>query len=183
MSTGRPQPAVAELLARIEQLEARLVIRGQLDSRAVAKTAGAESKSAAHDCRVTRAGVLKAAALGVAAVAGAGTLLWQETGVAGATASEGKTSFASSTTAPTVTATNRSAASNAYGLKGVIKSKAGGSGSAGVCGQNNSTGSHGIGVLGSQNGSGTGVYGHTRSGYGVYGTSDQGTGVYGFQQV
>jgi hypothetical protein len=48
-----------------------------------------------------------------------------------------------------------------------------------VRGINNGTGGLGIGVYGSQSGSGWGVYGTTPSGVGVYGSASSGTAVYG----
>jgi hypothetical protein len=93
------------------------------------------------------------------------------------------------------TVANDSTVSGAVGLHGIISSTNPGSLSAAVRGQNNGTGGYGIGVWGSHNGSGWGVYGTTVSGvgvyglttatsgltYGVYGQSDStdGTGVYG----
>jgi hypothetical protein len=79
--------------------------------------------------------------------------------------------------------TNSSTAGNAFGVHGVIGSTSPGSGSAAVRGQNNGTAGLGIGVWGSQDGSGWGVYGTSVSGRGVYGwasaTSGINFGVYG----
>jgi len=68
---------------------------------------------------------------------------------------------------------------NAMGVQGVVNSTTPGGYSAGVRGHNNGTGGNGIGVYGSQDGSGWGVYGYTPSGTGVYGSSTDGTGVRG----
>ncbi|MFQ5806598.1 MAG: hypothetical protein ACE5I3_09125 [Phycisphaerae bacterium] len=66
---------------------------------------------------------------------------------------------------------------NGSAIRGIMTSTSPGSSSAGVRGINNGTGAAGIGVYGSQDGSGYGVYGSTPSGTGVYGSG--GTGVYG----
>jgi hypothetical protein len=55
------------------------------------------------------------------------------------------------------------------GLEGVITSTSPDGGTAGVRGINNGTGANGVGVWGSQNGSGWGVFGETPAGYGVNG--------------
>lgn len=74
---------------------------------------------------------------------------------------------------------SNSTANNATAVRGIITSVAPGVFSAGVIGQNNGTAGNGVGVYGTQNGSGYGVYGTTPSGTGVYGNSTSGTGVYG----
>ena len=66
----------------------------------------------------------------------------------------------------------------ALGVAGEVTSSSPGALSAGVRGINNGRVGLGIGVHGSQEGSGWGVYGETPSGRGVYGLSDSGTGVY-----
>jgi hypothetical protein len=68
--------------------------------------------------------------------------------------------------------------SSAYAVYGVVESASPGVDSTAVRGQNNGAGGLGIGVWGSQNGSGWGVYGYAPSGIGVYGNSSSGTGVY-----
>lgn len=72
-----------------------------------------------------------------------------------------------------------STAANAAAVIGTVTAAAPGSFSAGIRGINNSTTGTGIGVYGSQAGSGWGVYGISPSGIGVNGTSTSGTGVYG----
>ena len=69
----------------------------------------------------------------------------------------------------------------AVGVRGVVESTSPGGFSAGVRGENNGTGGLGIGVYGSQLGSGWGVYGVGGvAGRGVVGSSSSGgTGVYG----
>lgn len=70
----------------------------------------------------------------------------------------------------------------ARGVYGVITSTSPGDFSAAVRGENLGTGSHGIGVHGTQAGSGWGVYGQVSSGIGVYGIASSpaaGVGVYG----
>lgn len=72
-----------------------------------------------------------------------------------------------------------SVASSVAAIVGTILSAAPGGFSAAVRGINNGTGGLGIGVWGSQAGSGWGVYGVTPNGLGVYGNaSANGTGVY-----
>jgi len=64
-------------------------------------------------------------------------------------------------------------------IRGVMTSTSAGFTSAAVRGINNSTAGGGIGVYGSQDGSGWGVLGTTPDGIGVQGSSEEGTGVTG----
>ena len=82
-------------------------------------------------------------------------------------------------TDPGVLGKTNSTASSAYALEGIVTSSSPGGFSTGVRGVNNGTAGLGIGVYGSQSGSGWGVYGYTPSGFGVLGSSSTGTGVYG----
>jgi hypothetical protein len=75
--------------------------------------------------------------------------------------------------------TNTSSSINAYGVIGNISSTSAGESSAGVKGINNSLNAFGMGVWGSHDGSGTGVYGNSADGKGVWGVSTNGTGVLG----
>jgi len=68
---------------------------------------------------------------------------------------------------------------NAAGVVGEVAITSGGAFSSGVRGINNSTGVTGIGVYGSHEGQGWGVYGVSPSGRGVFGTSETGVGVHG----
>ncbi|MGB3006155.1 MAG: hypothetical protein WBC06_06585 [Chitinophagaceae bacterium] len=72
-----------------------------------------------------------------------------------------------------------SIAGNAAAIKGIVSPTSPGGFSTGLLGQNNGTGGLGIGVTGTQAGSGWGVYGTTPAGIGVYGLSTSGTGVWG----
>ena len=72
---------------------------------------------------------------------------------------------------------NTSQAGDAFAVHGVISSSNPGGFSAGVRGQNNGTAGLGIGVWGSQNGSGWGVYATSASGIGVNASGGTGTGV------
>ncbi len=72
-----------------------------------------------------------------------------------------------------------STAGNANAIIGTVTSTTPGGFSAGVRGINNGTSGLGIGVYGSQAGSGWGVYGITPSGIGVNGASGTGVGVWG----
>ena len=113
---------------------------------------------------------------------------WQIAGLIGATVADDRLNFWNSGVGDilsirgdgTVVATNPSTADNAFALHGIISSASPGAFSAAVRGQNNGTGVNGIGVWGSQDGSGWGVYGTSVSGIGVYGLSTSGTGVYGY---
>lgn len=75
--------------------------------------------------------------------------------------------------------TNGSTTSNIAAIRGHVTNASPGGFSAGVRGINEGTGGLGVGVYGSQNGSGWGVYGVTPNGLGVYGNaSANGYGVY-----
>lgn len=82
-------------------------------------------------------------------------------------------------TNPGVYGATGSGDASAIGVRGAVLPAVAGSFSAGVRGENNGTGGNGIGVFGSQAGSGWGVYGTTPSGVGVRGQSTTGTGVQG----
>lgn len=74
---------------------------------------------------------------------------------------------------------NNTTTSNIAAVRGVVTNTAPGGFSSAVRGVNNGTGGLGVGVYGSQAGSGWGVYGVTPNGLGVYGNaSANGTGVY-----
>jgi hypothetical protein len=113
---------------------------------------------------------------------------WHIAGLIGATVADDRLNFWNSGVGDilsirgdgTVVATNPSTADNAFALHGIISSTSPGAWSAAVRGQNNGTGALGIGVWGSQDGSGWGVYGTSVSGIGVYGyaTATSGYGVY-----
>uniref|UniRef100_UPI000684FB1E beta strand repeat-containing protein n=1 Tax=Terrimonas ferruginea TaxID=249 RepID=UPI000684FB1E len=78
-----------------------------------------------------------------------------------------------------VDAESSSGTSSIAVIRGTVNNTAPGGFSSAVRGINNGTGGLGIGVWGSQNGSGWGVYGVTPNGLGVYGNSSgSGTGVY-----
>ncbi len=78
-----------------------------------------------------------------------------------------------------IDASSTSTSSSISAIQGTISSTAPGGFSAAVRGINNGTGGLGIGVWGSQAGSGWGVYGITPNGIGVYGNSSgSGYGVY-----
>jgi hypothetical protein len=69
--------------------------------------------------------------------------------------------------------------SDGSAVRGIITCTSPGVHSAGVRGINKGTGGDGIGVYGSQDGSGWGVFGTTPNGIGVQGSSEDGTGVLG----
>lgn len=75
---------------------------------------------------------------------------------------------------------NTTTTSNVAAIRGMVTNTSPGGFSAAVRGINNGTGGLGIGVYGSQDGSGWGVYGVNPSGIGVYGNSTgAGYGLYG----
>ena len=114
---------------------------------------------------------------------------WHIAGLIGATVADDRLNFWNSGVGDvlsirgdrSVVATNPSTAANAFALHGIISSTSLGNNSAAVRGQNNGTGVLGIGVWGSQAGSGWGVYGTSVGGIGVVGQSDgpSGRGVHG----
>lgn len=74
---------------------------------------------------------------------------------------------------------NNTTTSSISAVRGIVSSASPGGFSSAVRGINNGTGGLGVGVWGSQAGSGWGVYGVTPNGLGVYGNSSAGgTGVY-----
>ncbi|UMQ40447.1 collagen-like protein [Chryseobacterium sp. Y16C] len=74
---------------------------------------------------------------------------------------------------------NNTTTSNITAIRGIVSNVAPGGFSSGIRGINNGTGGLGVGVYGSQAGSGWGVYGVTPNGLGVYGNSSaNGYGVY-----
>jgi hypothetical protein len=79
-----------------------------------------------------------------------------------------------------VRGTNANVADNAIAVEGVISSTNPGSSATAVRGVNNGTGGNGVGVWGSQAGSGYGVLGTSVSSIGVYGRSTSGDGVFGY---
>jgi hypothetical protein len=80
---------------------------------------------------------------------------------------------------PAVQGDTSSTVDGAVGMLGKVVSATPGANSAAVRGINSGTLDKGIGVWGSQDGSGLGVFGHAPSGTGVLGTSDGGTGALG----
>jgi hypothetical protein len=82
-------------------------------------------------------------------------------------------------TFPGVWGETNSTSGNATGLRGIVTSTSPGGSSSGVRGINNGTGPLGIGVHGSQAGTGWGVYGFTPAGLGVFGNTTDGVGVWG----
>ncbi len=80
---------------------------------------------------------------------------------------------------PGIFGQTNSTSAQAFGVFGIVWPTLPGSSSAAVRGKNNGTGQSGIGVWGSQAGSGFGVYGTAPTGRGVYGLSTGGNGVVG----
>ena len=91
----------------------------------------------------------------------------------------GMTNSSATGTAGAVSGASASTDGNATAVTGTMSSTTPGGFSSGVRGINNGTSGLGIGVYGSQAGSGWGVYGTTPSGIGVHGNSASGFGVYG----
>jgi hypothetical protein len=110
---------------------------------------------------------------------------WQIAGLIGATVANDRLNFWNSGVGDilsirgdgTVVATNPSTAENAFALHGIISNASPGVFSAAVRGQNNGTGGNGIGVWGSHDGSGWGVYGTSVSGRGVFGSATATSGI------
>lgn len=114
---------------------------------------------------------------------GNGTIGWNSNAVPGAGAGVlgifGGTFTPGNTVGTAVAGVSDSTAFDATAIYGEIASTSPGSFSAAVRGQNNGTGALGIGVWGSQGGSGWGIYGTAASGIGVLGDGGSGTGVRG----
>ncbi len=91
----------------------------------------------------------------------------------------GMTNSSATGTTGAIQGTSASTDANAVAVQGTMSSTAPGGFSAGVRGVNNGTAGLGIGVYGSQAGSGWGVYGTAPNGIGVNGVSTTGTGVSG----
>lgn len=79
-----------------------------------------------------------------------------------------------------IEATNPSTTASDFTIRGIMSSTSAGGFSAGIRGINNSTNNTGIGVYGSHNSGGWGVYGVSPTGIGIYGnaTGPGGVGVY-----
>jgi hypothetical protein len=84
---------------------------------------------------------------------------------------------ATNTQGTAISGTSDSTAANATAIIGVLKSTSPGGYSAAVRGQNNGTGGLGIGIWGSQAGSGWGMYATSNSGIGLNANCGSGTGV------
>ncbi len=91
----------------------------------------------------------------------------------------GMTNSSPTGTLGAITGASASNDANATAIQGTMTSTTPGGFSAGVRGINNGTGGLGIGVYGSQAGSGWGVYGTAPNGFGVNGNSTTSTGVNG----
>jgi hypothetical protein len=115
-------------------------------------------------------------AAGVRGVVGGSTA--SSAGVIGQHSGAGMGVYGTSATGIGVEGDSASTADFATAVHGLISSTSPGGYSAGVRGENRGTGGDGIGVYGSQNGSGWGVYGTSVSGIGVFGYSTGGYGVY-----
>ncbi|GAB3513024.1 tail fiber domain-containing protein [Emticicia fontis] len=74
---------------------------------------------------------------------------------------------------------NASSLTGAYAIKGVMSNKDGGVGSVALRGMNNSTSNAGMGIWGSHDGGGYGVFGTSITGKAVFGSSTSGVAVYG----
>lgn len=74
---------------------------------------------------------------------------------------------------------NNSEDANVTAIKGVISSNTPGASSAAIRGINNGTGTAGMGIYGSHEGFGAGIYGSALKGAGVSGNTGEGTGVNG----
>ncbi len=89
------------------------------------------------------------------------------------------TNSGTTSTSSAIEGVTNSDASSVYAIRGLVTPTSSGGFSSAVRGVNNGTGGLGIGIWGSQAGSGWGVYGVTPDGLGVYGNASAGgTGVY-----
>ena len=201
--------SIEQRLARLEELQARVdELETRLAHRAATEFGDGHGgvASGSQKAPMSRRAMLTAAAAGAVGVVGSGALLSETSVVKAASprASQGPTSFSSSSGKPAVTAANaktgtavsassgkadtivanqKSTAANASGVRGIVKSASPGANSAGVRGVNNGTGANGAGVSGSHAGGGDGVYGVAPAGVGVSGSSISGTGAAGASQT
>lgn len=108
-----------------------------------------------------------------------GTALWAHTAGGGGAGLFEIDSTSNNT--PALLARTASTSSSSFAIHGIVEPTSAGSSSAAVRGENRSTSGLGIGVVGSQAGSGWGVYGFTPTGRGVFGAASAsgGVGVYG----
>ena len=173
-------PSIGELLARLEEQQARIE---RLESGAMAPVAGpagsepAESapvrdepaESGPRSAGMTRRGMVTAAAAGTAGIVGA--MLVEAGGVASAATGPG--TFTSSSSTPAVKATNTG---KGFGIQATAQS------AAAIRANQNGTTTAAIavyGVINNTTGTGTGVEGTSPKGTGVSGSSTSGTGVAG----
>ncbi|MGH7724434.1 MAG: hypothetical protein ACREOU_03310 [Candidatus Eiseniibacteriota bacterium] len=110
---------------------------------------------------------------------GTGLVSQAQTGTAiFATSDDGIGVNALSSTFKAIYGQTNSTAGGAYAIHGVVNPTNPGTASAALRGENNGTGPFGIGVYGTQDGTGYGVQGTAPGGRGVFGSSTTGQGVY-----
>jgi hypothetical protein len=166
-------PTIEQLLTRLQEQEARIerLESGHPGPRAPAPAPEpAESEPGPRSSRMTRRGMVKAAAVGTAGIVGA---MLMESEAAATTAGQAPASFTSSTITPAVTATNTGTG---------FAIKATGQSSTVVQALQNGVGAPVVAVRGkisSPNGKGSGVVGEATKGTGVSGSSTGGVGVAG----
>ena len=160
-STEDLRTLLHEQAAKVERLEDDLE-RQQVEKLTLtAKVAELSGEGTAGERRLSRAGLLKAAAMGVAASVGAGALLAENAGTA--LASAPYQGISTDLNTPGVWGVNEA---NGTGVTGESKTPGGAALDSGV------------GVWGAS-GTNDGVHGHSDSSYGVHGESDTGDGVFG----
>jgi hypothetical protein len=169
MTTDDAIPTAAELWTLLQDQAAQIAdLKAEVERQRVEKLsltsrlAEMEGGHSPNDRKLSRAGLLKAAAIGAAASVGAGSLLQASSGTALAASG----SFdASGAGASAVTAT---ATSGAEGIHATSDTHIG------IYGQSTSS----YAIYGDSS-SGRGVYGHSTSNIGIEGQSSDGFGVYG----
>ena len=163
-------PSIGELLARLEEQQARIERLESGSMAPPASPAGDEPElSGPRSAGMTRRGMVTAAAAGTAGIVGA--MLVEAGGVASAATGPG--TFTSSTATPAVKATNTG---KGFGIQATAQS------AAAIRANQNGTAAAAIavdGVINNTTGTGTGVQGTSPKGTGVTGSSTSGTGVAG----
>jgi hypothetical protein len=169
-------PTVEELLARLEEQQARIELLESRSAPPAPATTDATAQADQPASRISRRGLVAAAAAGTAGLVG-GMLLEPGAALASTSAAtttpHGPESFASSSSTPAITATN-TGKGNAIMATGANAAAVHGSQKSGAA-----TTSAIKGTIDATNGAGIGVWGISPAGSGVTGASKTGIGVTG----